>query len=57
MAFTIKKVRPLFTGVITTARRYVGEQSAKKGGLIIDTRKMDGWRYSPRHQGRRRGED
>ena len=42
MAFTIKKVRPLFTGVITTAKRYVGEQSAKKGGLIIDTRKMDG---------------
>ena len=42
MAFTIKKVRPLFTGVITTAMRYVGEQSAKKGGLIIDTRKMDG---------------
>lgn len=42
MAFTIKKVRPLFTGVITTAKRYVGTQSAKKGGLILDTRKMDG---------------
>ena len=42
MAFTIKKVRPLFTGVITTANRYVGMQTAKKGSLILDTRKMDG---------------
>lgn len=42
MSFTIKKVRPLFTGVITTAKRYVGMQSAKKGSLILDTRKMDG---------------
>lgn len=42
MAFTIKKVRPLFTGVITTAKKYVGQQTAKKGGIIIDTRKMDG---------------
>ena len=42
MAFTIKKVRPLFTGVITTAKKYVGEQAAKKGSLIIDTRKLDG---------------
>ena len=42
MAFVIKKVRPLFTGVIVTAKKYVGEQAAKKGGLIIDTRKMDG---------------
>ena len=42
MAFTIKKVRPLFTGVITTAKRYVGTQSFKKGSLILDTRKMDG---------------
>lgn len=42
MAFTIKKVRPLFTGVITTAKRYVGTQTAKKGSLILDTRKMDG---------------
>ena len=42
MAFTIRKVRPLFTGVITTAKRYVGMQSAKKGSLILDTRKMDG---------------
>lgn len=42
MAFTIKKVRPLFTGVITTAKRYVGEQYTSKGSLILDTRKMDG---------------
>ena len=42
MGFVIKKVRPLFTGVIVTAKKYVGEQAAKKGGLIIDTRKMDG---------------
>lgn len=42
MSFKVKAVRPLFTGVITTARRYVGEQTAKKGGLIIDTRKLDG---------------
>lgn len=42
MSFTIKKVRPLFTGVITTAKRYVGEQYAKKNSLILDTRKMDG---------------
>ena len=42
MSFKVKAVRPLFTGVITTARRYVGEQSVKKGSLIIDTRKLDG---------------
>ena len=32
----------MFTGVITTAKRYVGEQSVKKGSVIIDTRKLDG---------------
>lgn len=42
MAFEIKKVRPLFTGVITTAMKYVGQQMAKKGSVIIDTRKLDG---------------
>lgn len=42
MAFEIKKVRPLFTGVITTAMKYVGQQMTKKGSLILDTRKMDG---------------
>ena len=39
--FKIKKVRPLFTGVITTATKYVGETTTS-GGLIIDTTKMDG---------------
>ena len=42
MAFKIKKVRPLFTGVITTAKKFVGDQTTKKGGIIVDTRKMDG---------------
>lgn len=42
MAFKIKKVRPLFTGVITTARKYVGQQYASEGSVIIDTRKLDG---------------
>lgn len=42
MSFNIKKIRPLFTGVITTARTYVGEQYASEGSLIIDTRKRDG---------------
>lgn len=40
--FKIKKVRPLFTGVITTAKKYVGDQHADINGLILDTRKMDG---------------
>ena len=42
MSFKIKKIKPLFTGVVTTAKRYVGMQSADKNGLIIDTRKLDG---------------
>lgn len=42
MAFKIKKVRPLFTGVITTAKKFVGDQATKKGSVIVDTRKMDG---------------
>lgn len=42
MSFTIKKVRPLFTGVITTARRYVSDQTTTKGGLLVDTTKMVG---------------
>ena len=40
--FKIKKVRPLFTGVITTAKKYVGDQHADHNGLILDTRKLDG---------------
>lgn len=39
--FKIKKIRPLFTGIVTTATKYVGEQTTS-GGLIVDTRKMDG---------------
>lgn len=42
MAFKIKQIRPLFTGVVTTARKYVGDQSAVVNGLVLDTRKMDG---------------
>lgn len=42
MAFKIKKVRPLFTGIITTAKKFVGDQATKKGSVIVDTRKMDG---------------
>lgn len=42
MSFKIKKVRPLFTGVITTAKKFVGDQATKKGSVIVDTRKMDG---------------
>ena len=41
MAFKIKKVRPLFTGVVTTAKKYVGEVTTG-GGLIVDTTKMSG---------------
>lgn len=33
--FKIKKVKPLFTGIITTAKTYVGDQTTK-GGLLLD---------------------
>lgn len=39
--FKIKKARPLFTGIITTAKKYVGELTTS-GGIILDTTKMDG---------------
>lgn len=39
--FKIKKVRPLFTGVVTTAKKYVGETTTS-GGIIIDTTRMEG---------------
>ena len=42
MSFKVKKARPLFTGVFTTAKRYVGDQYADVNGLIVDTRKSDG---------------
>jgi hypothetical protein len=31
----------MFTGVVTTARRYVGDTTTK-GGLLLDTTKMEG---------------
>lgn len=39
--FNIKGVRPLFTGVITTAKRIEGDMTTK-GGLLIDTTRMEG---------------
>ena len=39
--FKIKKVRPLFTGIVTTATTIKGEVTTA-GGLIIDTTKMEG---------------
>ena len=42
MGFKVKKIRPLFTGVVTTAKKYVGDQHADVNGLILDTRRMDG---------------
>lgn len=39
--FKIKKVRPLFTGIITTARRYAGDMTTK-GGLLLDATKTMG---------------
>lgn len=41
MAFKIKKVKPMFTGIIVTATKYKGETTTR-GGLIIDTTKLDG---------------
>jgi len=38
--FTIKKIRPMFTGVITTAMKYVGGVTTESG-LILPS-KMDG---------------
>lgn len=39
--FKIKKVKPLFTGIITTSKKYVGEVTTA-GGIILDTLKMSG---------------
>ncbi len=41
MAFKIKHVTPLFTGVVTTANRYVGDMKTASG-LLIDTTRMQG---------------
>lgn len=40
MAFRIKKVRPLFTGVITTAKTYVGDVYTEAG--LLDITRKDG---------------
>ena len=40
MAFRIKKVRPMFTGVITTANKYVGD-NVTESGLLLPS-KMEG---------------
>ena len=39
--FQILKVRPLFTGIVTTAKKYVGE-TMTKGGILLDTTKLSG---------------
>ncbi len=39
--FRIKKVKPLFTGIITTAVKYKGEVKTN-GGLLLDTTRMEG---------------
>lgn len=39
--FKIKEVRPLFTGIVTTAKKYVGDITTA-GGLILDTTRMAG---------------
>lgn len=41
MAFNIKKVKPLFTGVITTAVKYQ-EDSTLMDGILVDVTKMGG---------------
>lgn len=40
MAFKIKKVRPLFTGVVTTAQKYVGDITTESG--LVLTNKLEG---------------
>lgn len=40
--FNIKKIKPLFTGVVTTATTYKEDQKTTKGGLVFDTSKMRG---------------
>ena len=40
--FNIKKIRPLFTGVVTTAMTYKSDQTTTVGGLLYDATKMKG---------------
>ena len=39
--FQIKKIRPLFTGIVTTAKTFVGPVTTESG-LLLDTTKMEG---------------
>ena len=39
--FKINEVKPMFTGVVTTAKKYVGEITTG-GGLILATTRMEG---------------
>ena len=39
--FKIKKVRPLFTGIVKKKKKYVGEVKTS-GGLLLDTTRMEG---------------
>lgn len=40
-SFKIKHIKPMFTGVITTARKYVGDQTTESG-LLLMTNKLKG---------------
>ena len=40
--FNIKKIRPLFTGVVTTAMTYKEDQKTTTSGLVYDATKMKG---------------
>lgn len=39
--FRIHKIRPLFTGIVTTAVKYHGDVTTA-GGVLLDTTRMDG---------------
>lgn len=39
--FKIKKIRPLFTGIVVTAKKYVGDVKTA-GGLLLDTTRLEG---------------
>ena len=41
MAFNPKKIRPLFTGIITTAQTYKSDLMTA-GGILLDTTRMEG---------------
>lgn len=39
--FKILKVKPLFTGIVTTSTKYIGDVTTA-GGLLVDTTRMSG---------------